>query len=71
MTRAGMCRLGRWAMGVDPNQPLRPEQRTALIQAMGQFENGRPISAGSPSQAMGLTAFQSVPMRRGFIAPMP
>jgi hypothetical protein len=52
-------------MGVDPNQPLRPEQRTALIQAMGQFENGRPISAGSPSQAMGIGGIPERPDAKG------
>lgn len=34
-------------LGVDPDQPLTPAQRPALIAAMGQFENGRPI-AGAP-----------------------
>lgn len=30
-------------MGVDPNAPLTPEQRPALIAAMGRHENGQPI----------------------------
>jgi hypothetical protein len=29
-------------LGIDPDQPLTPEQRPALIQAMSQFENGKP-----------------------------
>jgi hypothetical protein len=38
-------------MGVHPDQPLTPEQRPALIAAMGQVENGRPISTEFSSQA--------------------
>lgn len=30
-------------LGIDPNAPLTPQQRPALIAAMGQHENGRPI----------------------------
>lgn len=38
-------------MGVDPNQPLRPEQRQTLIKAMAQFENGRPLPPGASAVA--------------------
>ncbi|XUM19743.1 hypothetical protein ACRAVF_18940 [Bradyrhizobium oligotrophicum S58] len=41
-------------LGVDPNSPLTPEQRPALIAAMGYHENGRPIPGvpgGSPAVA--------------------
>lgn len=31
-------------LGVDPNAPIPPEMRPQLIAAMGQHENGRPIS---------------------------
>lgn len=34
-------------LGVSPDQPLTPEQRPALIAAMAQFENGRPLPAQS------------------------
>lgn len=37
-------------LGIDPDQPLTPAQRPALIAAMGQFENGRPIP-GQPASA--------------------
>lgn len=30
-------------LGIDPNAPIPPEKRQALIAAMGQHENGRPI----------------------------
>jgi hypothetical protein len=35
-------------LGVSPDQPLTPEQRPALIAAMAQFENGRPLPGGQP-----------------------
>lgn len=41
-------------MGVDPNQPLNmadPQVKQALIQSMGQYENGRPISGVQVAQA--------------------
>lgn len=33
-------------LGIDPNAPIPPEKRMALIAAMGQHENGRPINMG-------------------------
>jgi hypothetical protein len=54
-------------LGVDPNQPLTPEQRIPLIQAMGQFENGRPISMGQPSQAMGMGGVPERPNAQGVL----
>lgn len=41
-------------LGVDPNQPLTPEQRPALIAAMGQHENGRPIQVASLNPSAGV-----------------
>lgn len=38
-------------MGISPDQPLTPAQRPALIAAMAQFENGRPLpSQSAPAQ---------------------
>jgi hypothetical protein len=34
-------------LGIDPNAPLTPQQRPALIAAMGQHENGQPIQASA------------------------
>jgi hypothetical protein len=42
-------------MGVDPNAPLTPEQRPALIAAMGQQENGRPITPPAPAAGSGIS----------------
>lgn len=40
-------------LGIDPNAPIPPEKRMALIAAMGQHENGRPIQmAGAVPAAM-------------------
>lgn len=43
-------------MGIDPNAPLTPEQRPALIAAMGQHENGRPIQVASLAPTAGVVA---------------
>lgn len=41
-------------MGVNPDQPLTPAQRPALIAAMGQFENGRPIPGAAQADPAAL-----------------
>jgi hypothetical protein len=38
-------------LGIDPNAPLTPQQRPALIAAMGQHENGQPIQMASATAA--------------------
>jgi hypothetical protein len=50
-------------LGVDPNAPLTPEQRPALIAAMGQHENGKPIQVASanPNFVPGQPAAQPTP----------
>jgi len=46
-------------MGIDPDQPLTPEQRQPLIQAMAQFENGRPLAPSPASSAVAPAAAAS------------
>ncbi len=60
-------------MGVDPDQSLGPEHRQPLIQAMGQFENGKPIGGQAAiAQAMtpgGASAFNGAPPPAGAMPP--
>jgi hypothetical protein len=60
-------------LGVSPDQPLNlsdPQVKNALIMAMGQFENGRPINAqAAPSQAMGFNGVPARPDARGVFGP--
>jgi hypothetical protein len=36
-------------LGIDPNMPVPPEKRTALMEAMATYEAGRPVTMGGPS----------------------
>ena len=70
-------------MGINPDQPITPDQRQALIGAMGQFENGRPIpptGSGQPvqvAQAGGMPPMPGMPQNtapagaQGFMPPVP
>lgn len=40
-------------LGVDPNTPLSPEQRPALMQAMAHYEAGKPFPGSPQGQPMG------------------
>jgi hypothetical protein len=46
-------------LGIDPDQPLTPEQRQPLIQAMSQFENGRASGGGIGAIASALNGAPS------------
>lgn len=56
-------------LGVDPDQPLGPEHRQALIAAMGQFENGRPIQMASGPQVVGQEGIPERPNAQGVFGP--
>jgi hypothetical protein len=67
-------------MGVGADQPLTPEQRPALIAAMGQFENGRPIpqqaaqadpAALPPNSAPAAGQIPTVPQAAPAVTPQP
>lgn len=56
-------------LGIDPDQPLGPEHRQALIAAMGQFENGRPIQMASGPQVVGQEGIPERPNAQGVFGP--
>src|SRR6478752_1846221 len=56
-------------MGVSPDQPLTPDQRPALIAAMGQFENGRPIKMAQAQPTGDATLLPNSAPAAGFAVP--
>jgi len=46
-------------VGVDPNAPLTPEHRKALVEAMAHYEAGRPFPQGSPGPQPSMPPTQS------------
>lgn len=48
-------------VGIDPNAPITPEQRPAVIAAMAQHENGRPLPNANPIAAALSTSSPAAP----------
>jgi hypothetical protein len=42
-------------LGVDPNTPVSPDKRNALMEAMATYEAGRPVTMGGASQPQPIT----------------